>query len=65
MRPYDEVKAEIIAELRRAYVDERRAARVSELRNQGKVEINKEAMDALVVRPPSGALKSAAPTAKP
>jgi hypothetical protein len=65
VRPYDEVKAEIIAELRRAYVDERRTARVSELRNQAKIEINKEAMDALVVRPPSEALGSAVPTSKP
>ena len=59
VRPYDEVKAEIIADARRQYIDQRRVERVTELRNDPRTEINDPAIEALVARPDSELLKKA------
>ncbi len=64
-RPYDEVKPEIVADLRKAYIDERRAARVAELRDDPKTEINNAAIELLYLRPDPEAIKRATQGTKP
>jgi peptidyl-prolyl cis-trans isomerase C len=64
-RPYDEVKPEIVVELRKAYIDERRATRIAELRDDPKTEINNAAIELLYVRPDQEAIKRATQGAKP
>ncbi len=64
-RPYDEVKPEIVAELRKAWIEERRAVRIAQLRDDPKTEINNAAIDLLYVRQDPEAIKRATETAKP
>ena len=64
-RPYDEVKPEVVAELRKAYVEERRAARIAQLRDDPKTEINNAAIERLYLRPDPEAIKRATEGAKP
>lgn len=64
-RSFDEAKPEIIAELRNAYVTERKGARLAEYRDDAHTEVNTKAIDQLVVRPSSDAIRKAAETAKP
>ena len=64
-RPFEEVKAEIIDELRRAYIDERRASRIAQLRDNPKPEVNAAAIDQLVVRPSAEAIRKATEAVKP
>jgi len=47
---FDEVKAGIIADMRRQYVEERRAERVAALRNDPTTEINNAAIETLLLR---------------
>ena len=64
-RPYDDVKAEIVADLRKAYVEERRAARIAELRDDPKTVINDAAIELLYLRPDPEAIKRATQNTKP
>lgn len=63
-RPYDEVKPEIVAELRKAYVEEGRAARIAQLRDDPKTVINDAAIELLYVRPDPELMKRATEGAK-
>lgn len=49
-RTFPEVKDEIIAELRRQYVDQRRNERLAAIRNDPQILVNQPAVDALVRR---------------
>ena len=64
-RPFEEVKAEIIDELRRNYIEERRASRIAQLRDNPRPEVNAAAIDQLVVRPSAEAIRKATEAAKP
>ncbi len=64
-RPFDEVKNEIIQEVRRAYVEERRAARIDELRNNPKPAVDNAAIEALVIRADPELIRKATETRKP
>jgi hypothetical protein len=50
VRAYDDVKASILAELRREYVDTKRAQRMTAIRTDPAIVVNQPAVDALVVR---------------
>ncbi|MEO6928315.1 MAG: peptidylprolyl isomerase [Casimicrobiaceae bacterium] len=50
VRPYADVKASILAELRKEYVDTLRAQRMAAIRNDPAIVVNQPAVDALVVR---------------
>lgn len=50
MPPYDQVRDAIIAEIRKKYVDERRDEAIAAIRNDPKTELNRQAVDALVIR---------------
>ncbi len=47
---FDEVKAKIIEEMRAAFINETRDAQVARIRSDPKLQVNQEAVDALVVR---------------
>ncbi|MEO8849149.1 MAG: peptidylprolyl isomerase [Casimicrobiaceae bacterium] len=59
VRPYEEVKAAILAELRKEYVDTLRAQRMAAIRNDPAIVVNQPAVDALVVRIDPEILKKA------
>lgn len=48
--PFDEVKAGILAEMKKAYVEQRRAERLAEIRNDPAIVVNEPAVEALVKR---------------
>lgn len=50
VRPFADVKDEIIGEFRRAYVDDQRQQRMAAIRNDPSIVVNQPAVDALVVR---------------
>ena len=50
MPPYEEVRDTIIADIRKKYIDERRDRAVAAIRGDPKTELNREAVDALVIR---------------
>jgi peptidyl-prolyl cis-trans isomerase C len=54
-RTFDEVKDELIADLRQAYVGEQRALKVDAIRNDPGIKVNQRALDALVVSSPDSA----------
>jgi peptidyl-prolyl cis-trans isomerase C len=62
VRPYEDVKASILAELRREYVDTKRSQRMSAIRNDPAIVVNQPAVDALVVRIDPEFLKKAIET---
>jgi peptidyl-prolyl cis-trans isomerase C len=52
-RSFDEVKAQIITEFKRKFVDDRRNAALAQVRATPGTQINKEAIDALIVPMPA------------
>ena len=52
---FDEVKDELIADLRQAYVAEQRALKVAAIRNDPGLKVNQAALDAVVVQMPDSA----------
>ena len=57
--PLEKVQATLLAEMRKAYVDRKRAERVDALRSDPQIYINHAAVDALVVRTDADAMKRA------
>lgn len=51
VRHYEEVRGEILAELKRKYVDEQRDAFVNGIRGDPSTKVDRAAIDALIVRP--------------
>ncbi len=49
-RPFDQVKDEIIRDMRKNYVDEQRAKRMAAIRNDPSIVVNQPAVDKLLVR---------------
>jgi peptidyl-prolyl cis-trans isomerase C len=66
-RSYDEVKESILGELRQKYISDKRDLLVASVRNDPQLKYNREAIDALVIRPDIEAAKRAlsAPSAAP
>jgi peptidyl-prolyl cis-trans isomerase C len=66
-RSFDEVKDTIMAELRQKYVNDKRDALIASVRNDPALKYNRDAIDALVIRPDIEAAKRAlsAPSAAP
>ena len=56
-RNFEDVKDEIIGEMRKSYVDEQRSKRMAAIRNDASIVVNQPAVDALVVRISPEALK--------
>jgi len=54
-KTFDEVKDQIIADMRQAYVAEQRAQRIDAIRNDPALKVNQSAVDALIVPMPDGA----------
>jgi peptidyl-prolyl cis-trans isomerase C len=54
-RSFDEVKDELVADLRQAYVAEQRGLKVDAIRNDPGLKINQPALDALIVQMPDSA----------
>jgi len=52
IRPFDEVKSEIVAEMRQRYITEQRTAALMAIRNDPAIVVNQPALDALSVPPP-------------
>jgi peptidyl-prolyl cis-trans isomerase C len=50
VRPFDEVKDEIIGDMRKSYVDEQRSKLMASIRNDPSIVVNQPAVDKLVVR---------------
>jgi peptidyl-prolyl cis-trans isomerase C len=50
LRPYAEVRPQIIAEMRNKYIDEKRNERINAVRNDPTIVVNEPAVEALVVR---------------
>jgi len=59
-RSFDEVRDEILADLRHKHVNEAREAAIAKLRNDPTIRANLEAIDALVVRTDRNAVRRAA-----
>jgi parvulin-like peptidyl-prolyl isomerase len=55
---FDEVKVKIIDEMRTNYVNEKRDALVGGIRSDPRLEVNKEAIDALMVKSSSPSISS-------
>jgi len=53
-RSFDEVRDLVFAEMRKRYVDEQREAAIAALRDDPKVKVNRDAVDALYVPVPTG-----------
>jgi peptidyl-prolyl cis-trans isomerase C len=66
-RSFDEVKESIVGELRQKYVNDKRDALLAALRGDPQLKYNREAIDALAIRPDVEAAKRAlsAPSAVP
>jgi peptidyl-prolyl cis-trans isomerase C len=58
-RSFDEVRELIFAEMRKRYIDERREAAIAAVRDDPNVKINRDAVDALYVRPSADAQPAA------
>jgi parvulin-like peptidyl-prolyl isomerase len=54
-RTFDDVKDELIADLRQAYVAQQRGLKVDAIRNDPGIKVNQPALDALVVSSPDSA----------
>jgi peptidyl-prolyl cis-trans isomerase C len=54
-KSFDEVKDQLIADMRRAYVTEQRALKVAAIRNDPTLKVNQPALDALIVPMPDAA----------
>jgi peptidyl-prolyl cis-trans isomerase C len=54
-KSFDEVKDELIADLRQAYVTEERALKLDAIRNDPGLKVNQPTLDALIVRTPDSA----------
>lgn len=52
---FDQVKPQIMAELRKSYVDDKREARIGAILNDPSLKVNQAAVDALVVKMPDSA----------
>ncbi len=50
VKPFEQVKASIITEMRREYVDSMRTERLAAIRNDPSIVVNQPAVDALIVR---------------
>ncbi|MGE5667457.1 MAG: peptidylprolyl isomerase [Betaproteobacteria bacterium] len=55
LRPFDEVRAQIMAQLEQKYVDDKRDAFLLAIRNDPKITFNDKNVEALVVRAPDAA----------
>ena len=64
LRPFPEVKEQIIAEMRRQYVDQRRNERIAAIRNDPQIVVNEPAVEALVIRVDQDAFRKAMEQAK-
>ena len=51
LRPFEEVRAELVRQLQDAYVNDRVQEYLSAIRNDKSIKLNTEAIDALVIRP--------------
>jgi peptidyl-prolyl cis-trans isomerase C len=54
-KPFDEVKDQIIAEMRQAYVTEQRVSKLAAISNDPDLKMNKAALDSLIVPMPDSA----------
>ena len=54
-RTFDEVKDEVIVDLRQAYVTEQRTLKVDAIRNDPGLKVNQAALDTLIVQLPDSA----------
>lgn len=61
VRPFQAVEPQIMAELRKRYIDEQRDARTSAIRTDPSLKVNQPGVDALVFRPEPGAFGFDAP----
>ena len=61
-RSFDEVRELVFAEMRKRYVDERRDAAIAAVRDDPQVKVNREAVDALYVRPAAEGAPSTPPS---
>jgi peptidyl-prolyl cis-trans isomerase C len=52
---FDEVKDQILADMRQAYVGEQRANKLAAIRNDTALKVNQQAVDSLIVRMPDSA----------
>jgi peptidyl-prolyl cis-trans isomerase C len=59
VQPFEKVRGTLIAEQRKVYVERKRADRVAALAKDPQLYVNKEAIDALVVRPDADAIRKA------
>lgn len=65
-RPFDQVKDEIIRDMRKNYIDEQRAKRMAAIRNDPSIVVNQPAVDRLLVRiDPEVIKQSQSPQAPP
>jgi peptidyl-prolyl cis-trans isomerase C len=54
VRPFEEVEPQIMADLRKRYVEERRDARTNAIRNDPSLKVNQPAVDSLLFQPKPG-----------
>ncbi len=54
-KTFDEVKDQLVADLRQSYISEQRALRIAAIRNDAALKINQLAIDSLIVQPPDSA----------
>ena len=59
-KPFEEARAQILGELRQRFINEQRDAALVKLRNDPATRLNKEAVDALVIRVDPDAVRRAA-----
>jgi peptidyl-prolyl cis-trans isomerase C len=52
---FDEVKDQLVADMRQAYVGEQRASKLAAIRNDPALKVNQQAIDSLIVRMPDPA----------
>lgn len=64
-KSFDEVKEQIVADMRQAYVGEQRALKVAAIRNDPALKVNQSALDALIVPMPDSATLRRAVEAQP
>jgi peptidyl-prolyl cis-trans isomerase C len=57
--PFEQVQATLVGELRKSYVDRKRVEHVNALGNDPQLYVNRDAVDALVVRPDADAIRKA------
>jgi peptidyl-prolyl cis-trans isomerase C len=54
-KSFDEVKDQLIADMREAYINEQRALKIAAIRNDPTLKLNQPALDALIVPIPDNA----------